>query len=110
MQQHSIKDPIIVIVTVSSEDEAKSIGQSLIEKRLAACVNTVSGLKSLFVWKEKMYNENEILLLIKSRRDLLHKIITLVKELHSYDVPEVIALPIIGGSEDYFKWMEESLI
>ncbi len=97
------------MVTVSSEDEAKSIGQSLIEKKLAACVNIIPGIRSLFVWQKKMCNEKETLLLIKSHRDLLHKIITLVKELHSYDVPEVIALPIVGGSEDYFKWMEESL-
>ncbi|MBN2030926.1 divalent-cation tolerance protein CutA [bacterium] len=101
---------IVVLVTVSSEDEARLIGNRLLKERLAACVQIVSGIRSLFVWKEKMCDEEEILLLIKSRQDLLTKVITLVKKLHSYEVPEVVALPIVGGSEDYLGWLNESLL
>ena len=102
--------PVVVMVTVSSETEAKTIGQNLLKEKLAACVNTISGMRSLFVWNDEMCDEEEILLLIKSRRDLLSKVIGLVKKLHSYEVPEIIALPIVGGSEDYLKWLEESFI
>ena len=96
------------MVTASSEDEAKLIGQRLIGDKLAACVNIISGMRSIYVWKEKMVDETEILLLIKSHQNHLMKIVSLVKKLHSYEVPEVIALPIVGGSEDYLGWLADS--
>ena len=102
-------DHVVIMVTASSEDEAKLIGERLLKEKLAACANFIAGMHSLFVWKEKICNEEEILILIKSRRDLLPEIINLVRELHSYEVPEVIALPIVGGSEDYLEWLDEAL-
>lgn len=104
-----METPILVFVTASSGDEASSIGKRLVKEKLAACVNIIPGMRSLYVWEGNFYDEGEVLLVIKSCQDLLDKIVTRVKELHSYEVPEVIALPIIGGSEDYLQWMEESL-
>ncbi len=110
MEASKKKDLAIIMVTASSKDEAKLIGENLLKEKLAACVNVVSGMESLFVWKGKMCDETEILLLIKSRQAFLTQVINLVKKIHSYEVPEVIALPIIGGSEDYLGWLEAALI
>ena len=86
------------------------IGQNLVEKKLAACANVVPGLQSIFYWKGELCEEAEVLLIIKSMDHLLDSIILFVQENHSYDVPEIIALPVIGGSEEYLKWIEASLI
>jgi periplasmic divalent cation tolerance protein len=101
-------DEIIVLVTASGQEEAAVIGKALVDERLAACVNIVSGVRSLFTWKEKTQDEHETLLIAKSRLHLLEQLIQRVKSLHSYSVPEVIALPIIGGSADYLSWLRES--
>ncbi len=101
---------IVVLITVSSRQEAETIGKALIESRLAACVNIISaGVHSLFWWQGVIERQDEMLMLVKSRSDLLPSIIELVKELHSYTVPEVIALPIVAGSPDYLTWVDESL-
>ncbi len=110
MQPFSKSNPVLVIMTAASEKEARMIGQRLLEEKLAACVNLISGMQSLFVWKGKICDEKEIPLLVKSRQDLLPRVISLVKELHRYEVPEIVALPIVGGSEDYLQWWDESLI
>ncbi|CBE69843.1 MAG: divalent-cation tolerance protein CutA [Candidatus Methylomirabilis oxygeniifera] len=101
---------IVVFITTSSKQEAETIGKALIESRLAACVNIISaGVHSLFWWQGVIERQDEMLMLVKSRSDLLPSIIELVKELHSYTVPEVIALPIVAGSPDYLTWVDESL-
>lgn len=101
---------IVVFITTSSGQEAETIGKALIESRLAACVNIISaGVHSLFWWHGVIERQGEMLMLVKSRSDLLPSIIELVKRLHSYTVPEVIALPIVAGSSDYLTWMDESL-
>lgn len=101
---------IVVFITTSSGQEAETIGKALIESRLAACVNIISaGVHSLFWWHGVIERQDEMLMLVKSRSDLLPSIIELVKRLHSYTVPEVIALPIVAGSSDYLTWMDESL-
>lgn len=99
---------IVVLVTAPSEQEGEKIGQALVEQKLAACANMVRGIQSIFFWEGKVCNENEILLLIKTRTDLFESIVTEVKRLHSYTVPEVIALPILKGSDDYLRWIRES--
>lgn len=104
-----MKDPILILVTAASKEEANFIGKNMVEERLVACVNIVPGVRSLYVWKGKLYDEGEVLLIMKSRQGLFDKIKDRVIELHSYEVPEVIALPVVGGSEDYLKWMEESI-
>ncbi len=98
---------IIVLITASSNDEAAKVGTSLVEEHLAACVNIVPGIRSIFFWEGKIQNEQEILLLCKSRQQLLDKLISRVKELHSYTIPEILALSVIGGSSDYLSWLRD---
>ena len=76
------------------------------KQKKAACVNIVSGIDSKFLWKGKIDSSQEILLIIKTRASMLPQIIELVKTVHSYEVPEIIAIPIIGGNDDYLKWMD----
>jgi periplasmic divalent cation tolerance protein len=99
---------IIVLITASSANEAEKIGTALVDEHLAACVNMVPEIRSLFFWEGKTRDEHETLLICKSRQQLLDKLIQRVKELHSYTVPEILALPIIGGSSDYIAWMLEA--
>jgi periplasmic divalent cation tolerance protein len=101
-------DSIVVLITASSEEEGHKIAKLLVNERKAACVNIVPGVDSLFRWKGKIDSARESLLLVKTRASLFPEIITLVKEAHSYEVPEIIALPIIGGSEDYLKWLDSA--
>jgi periplasmic divalent cation tolerance protein len=101
-------DSIVVLITASSEEEGHKIAKLLVNERKAACVNIVPGVDSLFRWKGKIDSARESLLLVKTRASLFSEIISLVKETHSYEVPEIIALPIIGGSEDYLKWLDSA--
>jgi periplasmic divalent cation tolerance protein len=78
----------------------------LLKQRKVACINIIPGVNSLFWWQEKIDSAEESLLVIKTRSVLLNEIIQLVKEIHSYDVPEIIALPIIGGNRDYLEWID----
>jgi periplasmic divalent cation tolerance protein len=100
---------VVVLVTAPSTKEAEAIGRSLVEARLAACVNISPGVRSLFRWQGAIEDQEEALLLVKSRSDLVPSLIEAVKRLHSYTVPEVIALPILAGSPDYLAWIDESL-
>jgi periplasmic divalent cation tolerance protein len=99
-------DKIVVLITTSSEEEAHKIAELLVNRRKAACVNIVPRVDSLFWWKGKLDSARESLLVVKTKASLFPEIISLVKEIHSYEVPEIIALPIIAGSEDYFKWLD----
>lgn len=101
----NISEYIVVFITASSLEEAKRIGISLIEGKLAACVNIVMQVQSIFRWKGKICDEQEAFMIIKTRSDLFDTLQARVKELHSYEVPEIIALPIIKGSEEYLKWI-----
>ena len=101
-------DEIIVLITASSEDEAAKIGKALVDEHLAACVNIVPEIRSLFFWEGKTHDERETLLVCKSRRPLLDQLISRVRSLHSYAVPEIIALSIVGGSGEYLAWLKES--
>jgi periplasmic divalent cation tolerance protein len=98
---------IVVLITCPDMEEAKKISDILLGERLAACVNIVSGIKSYFWWTGKIHNANEILLVVKTRQKVLRKLVRIVKSKHQYENPEIIALPIIGGSKDYIKWIEE---
>jgi periplasmic divalent cation tolerance protein len=101
-------DSMVVLVTAGSEDEAHKIARLLVKEKKAACVNIVPGVDSLFRWKGKIDSARETLLLAKTRTSLLPHIISLVKEVHGYEVPEIIALPIIDGSEDYLRWLDSA--
>jgi len=95
-----------VLVTVDSEETARKITSALLEARKAACVNIVPKVESHYWWQGKMETANELLLVVKTRAELLEEVVALVKKNHPYTVPEVIALPIVGGNEDYLRWVE----
>jgi periplasmic divalent cation tolerance protein len=99
-------DRIIVLITAGSEEEAHKIAESLVKGKKAACVNIVPRVDSLFWWEGKIDSARESLLLVKTKASLFPEIVELVKRTHSYEVPEIIALPIIAGSEDYLKWLD----
>ena len=101
------QDFIIVFVTAANQTEAEQIGRSLVEKKLAACCNIIDSVFSIFHWESKICKENEAQLIIKSMKNRFEEIVAEVKRLHSYKTPEIIALPIIAGSEDYLSWIKE---
>lgn len=98
---------ILVLVATSSREEAHRIADKLLTERKAACVNIISGVSSFFWWKTKVDSAKETLLLVKSKQSLLEDVIKLVKANHRYEVPEIIALPIIGGNADYLEWIDK---
>jgi periplasmic divalent cation tolerance protein len=100
---------IIVIVTTVSIEEAETIVQRLLEARLIACANIVGLVNSHFRWSGKIEKAEEYLILMKSRRDLFEKLSETVKALHSYEVPEILALPIVEGSKAYLGWLDSCL-
>ena len=100
---------IIVIVTTSSKSEAEKITQSLLEAKLIACANIVGPVLSHFRWSGKINKAEEYLILMKSRRGLFEQLSEVVRSSHSYEVPEIIALPIINGSKPYLGWLSHCL-
>ncbi len=100
---------IVLFITTNDTREAQQISNVLLEQRKAACVNIISNVASLFRWEGKPESAQENLLIVKTKASLLPEIITLVKKTHSYDVPEIIALPIVGGNQDYLDWIEKSV-
>lgn len=102
------RDEIVAFVTAPNEDEALRIARRLVEGRLAACVNIVRNIRSIYAWQGSVEDEAEVLLIAKSTKALFGELSQTVKELHSYDVPEVIALPIVDGSEAYLQWLQSS--
>ncbi len=102
-------DSIVVMIACSSKREAARIKEVLLEKRKVACVNIIPKVDSFFWWKGKIDSSLEVLLLAKTKKKMLKGIITLVKKIHSYEVPEIIALPITGGNRDYLSWIGEEV-
>lgn len=103
-------DKLVVLVNCSSLDEAQVIGKHLVEKRLAACVNLVPEMQSWYWWEGKVTHDNEVLVMIKTSRECFVKLEQEVARLHSYAVPEVIALQIVDGAKNYLSWIESSLV
>jgi len=99
---------IVIFVTAKNGREADKIASRLVKDKLIACANVIKDVKSIFSWDEKVQQANEVLLVMKSRKKCLPKIIKIIKKLHSYDVPEIIALPIVGGSAEYLDWIKDS--
>ena len=99
---------IIVLVTASSKKEGQKLASCLLQEKLAACVNVIDGVNSLFRWQGKIDKAKEALLIIKTRKTLFNKLLKKVKSLHSYEVPEIIALPIIAGNKKYLDWIDDS--
>ncbi len=100
---------IVIFVTASNKKQAQKIAAGLIKARLAACVNIIDKINSIFFWESKIDQAKEVLLVIKSKKEKMPKIIKLVKSLHSYKVPEIIALPIIAGDKPYLRWIDASV-
>jgi periplasmic divalent cation tolerance protein len=98
---------IVVFITTSSYEEARKIASALVDQRKAACVNIVPKVSSLFRWKGKIEDVEESLMVVKTRAELFPDIVSTVKSIHSYEVPEIIALPIVEGNPDYLSWLKE---
>ena len=103
-----MSEAIVVLVTCGSEEEATKIANSLVEERIAACVSIISPVRSIYRWEGKIWDEKEWLLIKKTQKERFEDLEKKVKSLHSYSVPEVIALPIVEGSAPYLKWLEET--
>jgi len=101
-------EEIAVLITTPNEDMAAEIATALVETQLAACANIIKGVRSIYTWQGKVQDDREVLMIVKTRRELFDRLASRVKELHSYEVPEIIALPIIIGSDDYLRWLRES--
>jgi periplasmic divalent cation tolerance protein len=101
-----VHEPVVVLVTAASRDEAERIGDALVEAMVAACATIVPGVTSIYRWEGRMERAEEWLLIIKTRSDVLGELIERVHALHSYEVPEVLALPVVGGSEAYLRWLD----
>jgi periplasmic divalent cation tolerance protein len=95
----------IVEVTTSGEDESKNIGKTVVSERLAACANIIPAVTSFYWWKGKLEEDSESILLLKTKKECLDRLISRVKELHSYENPAIISLPIEKGSETYLNWI-----
>jgi periplasmic divalent cation tolerance protein len=105
----AMSEQIMVLMTASSQEEADEIASALVAEMLAACVNVVPGITSVYRWQGEVQRDTEWLLIAKSRRDVLDALVQRVQTLHSYDVPEVIALPLVGGSEAYLRWLDREV-
>lgn len=97
---------IVVFITASKEQEAVKIAHALVEARLAGCVNIIKNIRSIYSWKGRIEDEKEFLMIAKTQKSLFKPLQEKVKEIHSYSVPEVIAVPVTEGSADYLTWLK----
>jgi periplasmic divalent cation tolerance protein len=104
-----VTDKIVVLTTCDSEEQAERLARRLVEDRLAACTNIIPGVRSIYRWEGQIEAATEFLLIIKSRRDIFPKLREAIAQLHSYEIPEVIALPVADGSETYLNWLDREL-
>ena len=104
----SALDTLVVLVTTPTVEEGQSIARSLVTERLAACVNVVPGVRSLFFWEGQLQEETEALLVIKTCRERYAALQARILELHTYSVPEILALPVEAGSPAYLAWVRET--
>lgn len=104
-----MQEYLVVLVTAPSVEVGQQIANAVLEQKLAACVNIVPGVSSIFFWQGQVQQDQEVLLMIKTRADLFEtKLAPLVQQVHPYDVPEIIALPIVMGSKAYLDWINET--
>jgi periplasmic divalent cation tolerance protein len=100
---------VIVFCTCHDQQQALHIANILVERRLAACVNVLPGVQSVYRWKEKIEIDTEHLLLIKTIEERLEPLRHAITEMHSYEIPEILAVPVAGGSDQYLAWLRESM-
>ncbi len=106
MKQHNY---IVVYINARDNEEAEKIARQLLKRRQAACVNIVPGVNSHFWWQNRLDSAQECLLVVKTKDTLLPDIVKSVRKIHSYSVPEIIALPIVGGSQEYLDWIDSEV-
>ena len=100
--------PIVLLyITTASRQEAKTIGRRLVKERLVACVNLLDGMESIYLWDGEVRHESEVVMLAKTQSSCVSTVIERVEQLHSYDCPCIVALPVQDGNPDYLKWVEE---
>lgn len=99
---------IVIYVTSPSRTEAKRIISELLKRKLVACGNILGKIDSVFFWKGRQEKAQEVLILLKTRRDLFGKVVSEIGRIHSYEVPEIIAVPIIAGNKEYLEWIDEA--
>jgi periplasmic divalent cation tolerance protein len=103
------KETMVVLTTCGNDDDARALAHALVGRRMAACVNTVSNVGSTYRWKGEVQQDRETLLIIKTTAARLAAVEQTIRELTKYELPELIALPVAGGSEDYLAWLRESV-
>ncbi|WJI09429.1 divalent-cation tolerance protein CutA [Methanobacterium sp. CWC-01] len=99
----------MIYITTSGEEESKQIAKTLLEERTVACANIIPSMKSFYWWEGEIEEDTESILILKTRSDKLDTLIKRVKDLHSYELPCILEISIQNGSEDYLKWLEDSL-
>jgi periplasmic divalent cation tolerance protein len=99
---------IVVLTTFPADGDVEGFAATLIQERLAACVNVLPGVRSIYTWQGKIERADERQLLIKTRTDVVHKLESRLKELHRYEIPEFLVLPVLDGSREYLAWIAES--
>jgi periplasmic divalent cation tolerance protein len=100
---------IQVQITFPTKETINQVAKLLVERRLAACVQVVGKIRSMYIWNDKIENNEEFLLLVKTRSALFEELIDFVRQIHPYVCPQIIALPIVDANTDYIKWMDEQL-
>lgn len=103
-------DYIIVLTTCNSSETASSIADTLVGKKLAACVNIVKGVESVYQWQGKIEHNNELLLIIKTHQSLFSQLEHAIQELHDYELPEIVAVPIETGEKNYLNWIQSATL
>ncbi|MFC1888700.1 divalent-cation tolerance protein CutA [Thermodesulfobacteriota bacterium] len=98
----------VLLATAGSEEEAKTIADALVSESLVACVNLIAPVRSIYRWKGEICDDREVTMIMKTRTALIDTVAGRIKELHSYEVPEIIALPVLAGLTEYLKWIDES--
>ena len=102
-------DKIVVFSACDSAEQAETIAKALVDQHLAACVNIVPGARSIYRWKGQIEDTAEWMLIIKSRRDLMDQLRAAIGKIHTYEVPELLAVPVVDGSESYLAWVDREL-
>ena len=104
-----MKDYIQVFTTTESKEDAEKISRAVLGKRLAACTQIIGPIKSIYWWKEKIEEAEEWLCIMKSLNDLYEQLEKVIKEIHPYEVPEILALPVVAGNQGYLEWLNKEL-
>jgi periplasmic divalent cation tolerance protein len=106
---HLSSNQILVLITFPSLEEAQKIADALVNEHLAACVNVLGGVRSLFIWEGVVQDASEVMGVAKTTQDRLDSLVSRVKSLHSYSLPEIIAVPIVGGDTRYLQWVSDAV-